>query len=82
MYGGLHAPSWDAADVEVELEVDVDDEFDMDEDVDVADAPRVFDTGWSCAPPEPTVLVECVVVPVMRDDELLPDAFNVPVNIG
>jgi hypothetical protein len=60
----------------------VDDEVDVDEDVDEAVAPRVLDTAWPCAPPPPMVLVECVVVPVMREDELLPDEFNVPVKMG
>jgi hypothetical protein len=56
--------------VEVELEVEV--------EVDVADAPRVLVTEWLCAPPPPTEEVPWTVVPVMRLDELLPDAVQRP----
>jgi hypothetical protein len=60
--------------VEVELEVEV--------EIDVADAPRVLVRGWLCAPPPPTEEVPWTVVPVMRLDALLPEAFNVPVKVG
>lgn len=83
-YAGRHDPFWptvvDENDVEVEVELDV--ELELDAELDVADADIVLDTPWVWAAPPPLALVACVVVPVAKLDELLPDEFNVPANVG
>jgi hypothetical protein len=75
-------PSAFTAEIELDDETEFEVELEVEIEVDVADAPRVLVTEWLCAPPPPTEEVPWTVVPVMRLDGLLPDAFNVPVKTG